>query len=474
MPPEKPIQSSKPLRLRANERRSLLVIGDIFMASVALMIALIFWSEADVSGSFSMNFLRRTPGWFFLLPLVWPILMVGLHEEHRARSLEQTLRGIALAAVLGFGLYLLVYFSSEPKSLPRRGVAAFIISVSVLELAWRLFYIRLFTAPQFMRRVLLVGAGETGRIMLQIINHLTPRPFVMIGVIDDDPSKIGTKIEEYTVIGGSECLLDTIERENITDLIVAISGQMRGSMFQALLDAQEIGMDITRMPVAYEELLDRVPIRYLEADWILRAFVDQTRVDAFYEITKRLLDLSGGLAGAIALCILLPFVALAIYVDSGRPIFYSQVRMGRGGKHYRILKFRTMRQNAEPDGQPQWAEENDRRATRVGRILRKTHIDEIPQVVNVLSGEMSLVGPRAERPELVDWFQQHVPFYRARLLVKPGITGWAQVNQDYAATIDETIEKLEYDLYYIKHRSMWMDVRVLMRTPTMVLGLRGR
>ena len=474
MPPEKPIQSSKPLRLRANERRSLLVIGDIFMASVALMIALIFWSEADVGGSFSMNFLRRTPGWFFLLPLVWPILMVGLHEEHRARSLEQTLRGIALAAVLGFGLYLLVYFSSEPKSLPRRGVAAFIISVSVLELAWRLFYIRLFTAPQFMRRVLLVGAGETGRIMLQIINNLTPRPFVMIGVIDDDPGKIGTKIEEYTVIGGSECLLATIERENITDLIVAISGQMRGSMFQALLDAQEIGMDITRMPVAYEELLDRVPIRYLEADWILRAFVDQTRVDAFYEITKRLLDLSGGLAGAIALCILLPFVALAIYVDSGRPIFYSQVRMGRGGKHYRILKFRTMRQNAEPDGQPQWAEENDRRATRVGRILRKTHIDEIPQVVNVLSGEMSLVGPRAERPELVDWFQQHVPFYRARLLVKPGITGWAQVNQDYAATIDETIEKLEYDLYYIKHRSMWMDVRVLMRTPTMVLGLRGR
>ena len=282
MPPEKPIQSSKPLRLRANERRSLLVIGDIFMASVALMIALIFWSEADIGGSFSMNFLSRTPGWFFLLPLVWPILMVGLHEEHRARSLEQTLRGIALAAVLGFGLYLLVYFSSEPKSLPRRGVAAFIISVSVLELAWRLFYIRLFTAPQFMRRVLLVGAGETGKIMLQIINHLTPRPFVMIGVIDDDPGKIGTKIEEYTVIGGSECLLATIERENITDLIVAISGQMRGSMFQALLDAQEIGMDITRMPVAYEELLDRVPIRYLEADWILRAFVDQTRVDAFY------------------------------------------------------------------------------------------------------------------------------------------------------------------------------------------------
>jgi lipopolysaccharide/colanic/teichoic acid biosynthesis glycosyltransferase len=148
--------------------------------------------------------------------------------------------------------------------------------------------------------------------------------------------------------------------------------------------------------------------------------------------------------------------------------------MGRGGETYKIFKFRTMHQNAEPDGQPQWAEENDRRATRVGRLLRKTHLDEVPQFINVLRGEMSLVGPRAERPELVDWFQNHVPFYRARLLVKPGITGWAQVNQEYAATIDETIDKLEYDLYYIKHRSLWMDTRVLLRTPSMILGLRGR
>jgi lipopolysaccharide/colanic/teichoic acid biosynthesis glycosyltransferase len=133
-----------------------------------------------------------------------------------------------------------------------------------------------------------------------------------------------------------------------------------------------------------------------------------------------------------------------------------------------------MKQDAEADGLPQWAEENDRRATRIGRLLRKTHLDEFPQFLNVLSGEMSIVGPRAERPELVAWFQQHVPFYRARLLVKPGITGWAQVNQNYAASIDETIEKLEYDLYYIKHRNLFMDFRVLIRTPAMILGLRGR
>ena len=133
-----------------------------------------------------------------------------------------------------------------------------------------------------------------------------------------------------------------------------------------------------------------------------------------------------------------------------------------------------MRQDAEANGQPQWAEESDPRATRVGRILRKTHLDELPQFFNVLRGEMSLVGPRAERPELVSWFQQSVPFYRARLLVKPGITGWAQVNYGYTATVDETIVKLEYDLFYIMNRNLLMDIAILLRTPTTIFGLKGR
>jgi lipopolysaccharide/colanic/teichoic acid biosynthesis glycosyltransferase len=189
---------------------------------------------------------------------------------------------------------------------------------------------------------------------------------------------------------------------------------------------------------------------------------------------KRGLDILGGLVGMVLLLILYPFVAIATLLESGRPILYKQVRMGRGGQLYNIFKFRTMWQDAEADGQPQWAEANDRRATKVGLFLRKTHIDEIPQFYNVIHGEMSLVGPRAERPELVEWFQKHVPFYRARLLVRPGMTGWAQVNQQYASTIDETIEKLEYDLYYIMHRNIVMDIRIIIRTPTLVLSLRGR
>jgi len=466
--------ASNKWRLRPRERRTLLLLGDFIMAEIALVIAIYTWSIADLYQGFSLNFISRLPTWFFLLPFIWPLLMARLYDEHRARDRGQTLRSIAFSALIGLGLYMVFYFTAVPNTLPRIGVAAFIISVFALTLIWRLIYIKVFTAPQFMRRVLLVGAGETGKIMLNIYNHIKPRPYILVGIIDDDPQKIGKTIEGYEVFGGCDILLNAISGYQITDLIVAISGQMQGGMFQALLDAQEVGTEIIRMPVAYEELLHRVPILYLEAEWILRSFVDKARSETFSEMAKRGVDILGGIVGMIILGILLPFVAIAILIESGRPVIYKQVRMGRGGMLYHIYKLRTMWQDAEANGQPQWAEENDRRATKVGLFLRKTHIDEIPQFYNVLRGEMSLVGPRAERPELVEWFQKHVPFYRARLLVRPGITGWAQVNQQYASTIDETIEKLEYDLYYIMHRNIMMDLRIIARTPLLVFSFRGR
>jgi exopolysaccharide biosynthesis polyprenyl glycosylphosphotransferase len=445
------------------------------MAILALFIAIFVWSIADEYQVLSLNFLRRLPPWFFILPFIWPFLMVRLYEEHRARDPKETLSNITFSALIGLGFYMVFYFTYQtPKLLPRIGVASFIISVFMLTLFWRLVYIRVFTAPQFLRRVLLVGAGETGKIMLKIVNQMKPRPYILVGIIDDDPHKINQLIEGYEVFGGCERLLETIIQHQITDLIVAISGQMQGGMFQALLDAQELGIEIIRMPVAYEELLHRVPIRYLEADWILRSFVDKARSETFSEMIKRVMDIVGGLVGLCIFIILMPIVSLAILLESGTPIFYRQIRMGRGGQLYKIYKFRTMRQDAEANGQPQWAEENDKRATKVGLFLRKTHIDEIPQFYNVVHGEMSLVGPRAERPELVEWFQKHVPFYRARLLVRPGMTGWAQVNQQYASTIDETVEKMEFDLYYIMHRNFFMDIRIIALTPSLVINLRGR
>ena len=472
------LQKSSLLQFRLGERRILLFAGDFLVALTSLGISLLLWGSNMRFIDFDLTFLQqRVPTWFYFMPAVWLVLLVELYDVHRASDWKRTVRGILTAVAVGFVLFLLlyVYLVGSRKSLqPRVWVVVFLFAVSFLTLFWRRIYINIFTAPQFMRRVLLVGGGKTGQILLKIIDDLSPPPFHLVGIVDDDPQKMNSLIDNVSVIGTSEHLLELIDDRQISDIIVAISGEMKGSMFQALLDAQECGAEITRMPVAYEELLGRVPIRLLEADWILRSFVDQARVSGFYELGKRLMDITGGLIGTLAFLLILPFVSLAIFVDDGRPIFYSQMRSGRGGQPYKIIKFRTMRNDAEADGQPKWAKEDDERATRVGRFLRKTHLDELPQFINVLRGEMSLVGPRAERPELVQMFQRHVPFYRARLLVKPGITGWAQINFGYASTIDETITKLEYDLYYIKHRSMFTDLVILLRTPATMFGFRGR
>jgi exopolysaccharide biosynthesis polyprenyl glycosylphosphotransferase len=475
MKPDYDAQKEHRWRFRFVERRVLLFIGDLMAGFLALAFSIYFWSRQSAFLGFSVRFLLvRVPGWFYLLPLVWIFLLMEMYDIRRAASWQETFRGVSTAAVLGTILYLGVYFTSPPESLPRMGVAVFVFTAVILTLGWRLLYIRVFTAPQFMRRVLLFGGGKSGTVLLHSFNQLDPKPFYMIGIIDDDPQKMGQEIKGYPVLGNGAELLDLIRERQISDIIVAITGEIQGRSFQALLDAQEMGVDIIRMPVAYEDLNHRVPIRILEADWILRSFVDETGVSGVYHLGKRILDIIGALIGIGLLLLLLPCVSLATLLDSGWPIFYLQTRLGRSGKPYKIIKFRTMRQDAEQDGEPQWASENDERITRVGRVLRKTHIDEVPQFINVLRGEMSLVGPRSERPKLVEQLQEEVPFYRARLLVKPGLTGWAQVNYGYPETIEGTIDKLEYDLYYIKHRSLLLDLRIIFRTPDVILGLRGK
>jgi|RifCSP13_1_1023834.scaffolds.fasta_scaffold29006_2 exopolysaccharide biosynthesis polyprenyl glycosylphosphotransferase len=464
-------------RLGVSERRVLLMLGDFAMASIALAIALYFWAAGIQVENVrqAIEFLQvRPPGWFYFLPLFWLVLLIETYNPHRASNWRQTLTGLITAAFVGMGIYFIFYFASAPGSLPRRGVASFALTAWILTAAWRLLYIRIFTSPQFTRRAILVGAGISGQELLKVINGIKPAPYQILGVLDDDPQKKGSKINNQPVLGNSELLLPLMEQQGISDILVAISGRMRDDTFRALLDAQEQGVEIVRMPVAYEELLDRVPVNFLEADWLLRSFVDEARVNRFYLLGKRLIDIIGGLLGVAILIILTPFIALLILIDSGRPIIFSQTRAGKGGKPYRIIKFRTMRVDAEETGKPQLAREDDQRSTRFGRFLRKTRLDEWPQFINVLRGEMSLVGPRPERPELMRHFEELIPFYRARLLEKPGITGWAQVNIGYAATLEEMSVKLEYDLYYIKRRGPILDFIILLRTIGTIFGFRGR
>jgi exopolysaccharide biosynthesis polyprenyl glycosylphosphotransferase len=468
---------SKPRRwqLRATERVAILMIGDFIMSAISLGIALYLWAAGDAWLEFTMEFIiDRPPTWYFFLPFFWLVLLVELYDIHRASNPRETLKGIGLASLVYALVYLLIYFSSAPNSLPRRGVALFIIFAAVLTLLWRLVYIRIFTAPHLLRRVLIVGAGKAGETIVKVISEQWPPPFNVIGLIDDDTQKLGTKVGQFPILGGSHDLLKIIDDQQITDLILAITGEMKGSMFQALLAAQEEGTILTPMPQVYETLLNRVPIFLLEAEWIVRSFVEKTHISSLYQLSKGLMDFLGGLIGTLIMILFLPFISLAVLLESGFPIFFTQKRLGRGGQPYKIIKFRTMHKDAEKDGEARMAEEKDERVTKVGWFLRKTHLDELPQFINVLRGEMSLVGPRAERPQMVEHFQKEIPFYRARLLVKPGITGWAQVNFGYAGTVEETAIKLEYDLYYIEHRNLLMDLSIILRTISTVLGFKGQ
>jgi exopolysaccharide biosynthesis polyprenyl glycosylphosphotransferase len=464
-------------RLGLGERRFLIVFGDLLMAVIALFVALYYWSSGlpgNVTPDFFEFLQLRTPFWFYLLPIFWLLLLVETYNPHRAISWKNTRSGLAIAAFIGMGIYALFYFTSYPGSLPRRGVAGFIISAWLLTMVWRLVYVRIFTAPQFVRRAVLVGAGTTGEALLKVITDISPSPFMIAGIIDDDPKKIGASKAGFTVLGGAAMLPELIMNEDVSDVLVAISGRMNEGTFRALLEAQEQGVEITRMPVAYEQILDRVPIHFLEADWMLRSFVDDTRINRLTELLKRWMDILGGLIGVLILALMTPILALIILIESGRPVFFSQTRSGKGGHPYEVFKFRTMHLDAEKAGKPVLAKEDDERNTRFGRIMRKTRLDEWPQFINVVRGEMSLVGPRPERPELMEHFEERIPFYRARLLAKPGITGWAQVNFGYAASIEEMAVKLEYDLYYVKKQSIVLDIVIILRTIATVFSLRGR
>jgi exopolysaccharide biosynthesis polyprenyl glycosylphosphotransferase len=467
-------------------------MGDLIASAGAMLLALYVWYQFSLAREIERLIERgfdaerakrvaaaiidlKIPYWFYLLPLVWLLLMVDSYEIHTASNWRRTLRSIAAAPIVGLLGYSLIFtINQDPNSLPRIGIGAFLLLASILTLVWRAIYIRLYTSSGLMRRVLVVGAGKAGNSLGEVYRKLSPPPFLLIGYIDDDLGKQGTSVHGFAVLGASEKLLDLIEDYQISDIVVAINGEIMGGTFQSILDAQEKGIEIARMPILYEEMTQRVPVEHLESDWVIRSFVDQVRVSGMYELFKRLMDIVGGLLGVLIFLFVLPFSALAIVIESGLPVFYSQERLGKGGRIFKISKFRSMKQNAEEDGEAKLAAVNDPRVTRVGDFLRRTRLDELPQFISVLTGEMSLVGPRAERPELVAQFQKQIPFYRARLLVKPGLTGWAQINYGYVASVKETMVKLEYDLYYIKHRTLNMDFNIVLRTVGTVLRRTGR
>ena len=324
--------------------------------------------------------------------------------------------------------------------------------------------------PWVRKRVLIIGSGPLARDLCQVLLSRRDRFFQVVGFLDQDASRIGERLVNPGIIGTYEQLFETVERYKVRTIAVCLEDRRVVLPVETLLDLKAIGLDVVDGHELYEMESGRLSIDLLRPSVLIFSTGFSRR--AITMGLKRLMDLVLSAAGLVALAPLFSLVALLIRFDSPGPVFYRQTRLGLRGQPYAIWKFRSMRHEAEKEG-AQWAAPDDPRITRVGRWIRKWRIDELPQLVNVVKGEMSLVGPRPERPVFVQRLREVIPYYDLRHTVRPGITGWAQIRFRYGAPADDAHIKLQHDLYYVKNLSIALDFRILTETAQVVLFGKG-
>jgi exopolysaccharide biosynthesis polyprenyl glycosylphosphotransferase len=367
---------------------------------------------------------------------------------------------LAMLALILIGFYFFPFIAPRGSSLTSVPLAA------LATLGLRFAYLRLVSSPLIDCRLAVIGADAAAqRTALAVVSADKTVAYTLVAFVVPEatvPTMLGVP-----VVAASQGLWETLQTLDVDLVVVGHTKALPTSFLNELVRCFEQGVEAVPATTLYEELTGRVMVAALEADWYAEL---PTRVTGLYAPTKRLIDIVIALLGVIALP-LCALIALAIILDSGRPVLIRQIRVGRRGERFVLHKFRTMRANAEDDGKPLWATPDDPRRTSVGRVLRRLHLDELPQLWDVLRGCMSLIGPRPERPEFVESLAKELPLYHARELVRPGITGWAQVLYPYAGSLEENLAKLEYDLYYIRHFGPLLDFSIVLRTIGTVVGL---
>jgi sugar transferase (PEP-CTERM system associated) len=343
--------------------------------------------------------------------------------------------------------------------------------VTIFLLFWRISFYYYLDRLAPSQNILVVGAGEVAGMVGKEIQEWEKLGFKLVGFISP-VSGNGAGVEEIGEVLGDYGKIGEIVRNNgISKIVVAVE-QRRGEYpVEEMLNLRVTGCQVLEWHGFFEKLSGRIPIDHLAPSFFI--FNPGFRKSKFILFTRRLLSTIIGAALLLLFSPLLLLVALAIKIDSSGPIIYSQTRVGYKGKLFRIYKFRSMHENAEESGTPKWAEKDDPRITRVGKILRISRIDELPQLFNVLRGDLNLVGPRPERPEFVKKLKNLIPYYALRHTVNPGLTGWAQIMFSYGSTIEESKEKLQYDLFYIKNMSVKLDLFIIFSTIKIVLLGRG-
>ncbi len=331
-------------------------------------------------------------------------------------------------------------------------------------LGWRLGYGWLVQLPMLVERVYVLGTSERAQRLVQGLRQ-NPENGVEIA------SWTGKLEGEVTRESVAEHLVEVVKKQKVHRVIVAMADRRGTIPMQELLELRMQGVKIEEATTWLERISGKIELENLNPSWLV--FNEGFRRTALFIGCRRLFSLTISLIGLILAGPLIPFIMLAVRLDSEGPVFYTQTRMGKGGRLFKVVKFRTMRHDAEAASGPQWAGDNDPRVTRVGRFLRTSRLDEIPQLWCVLKGDMAFVGPRPERPEFIEMLSKEIPYYGVRHMVRPGVTGWAQIKYKYGSTIEDAREKLQYDLFYIKNASLGLDLLIMFQTVKTVLLRRG-
>ncbi len=436
-------------------KKIILLTVDIGLLYVALLITLLIRY-----GNLKEWQLHTIP--FFWVHIVWILMFysAGMYDwerfppSRRYYVAKLVFTTMIIAGLFAAGLfYFVVYFSITPKINLLIDTAI----VSIFLWIWRVWFLR-FSSKGSKIKVLFFGSTEEIKNFAHFLEHTPSLGYRTETVIDN------VRFDHLS-------LKNFIREKNISLVVVEPSILQNKELVRMFYQVLPLGVTIINFPEFYESITGKIPISVINETWFLENLVEINKKS--FEIAKRLFDTVCAILLSIPVILLFPFIALFIKLGSEGPIFYFQDRVGKNGKVFKFIKFRSMIQNADQfDGIK--GSGNDERHTAIGRILRKTYLDELPQIINVLRGEMSFVGPRPERPKYVEILRQQIPFYEIRLLVRPGITGWAQINMENDASVEDAPQKLQHDLYYIKNRSLIMDLAIALRTASIIIRREGR
>ncbi|WP_418636183.1 sugar transferase [Winogradskyella sp.] len=397
-----------------------------------------------------------------------------LYDLQKASRLDTTFKNIVITTSTVVLFYLLTPVLSPYLPVERIQIVYLYVTIIVSILLWRLVYINLIESPRFYKRVLLVGEVSNIDGLIKALDTSDPN-YRIVGFINSEASSADSvKFTGLKEFAATE-FLETIDKERISEILVASfnTEAIMAEVYHDLMLLLERGFKIRDYSQVYEELLQKVPIQFVGKDFYKYFPFSRSNENKLYIFFHRAFDVTFSLIGLMVGVLLLPIILIGNLMGNKGPLFYVQERVGINGKPFNIVKLRTMVVNAEKDG-VKWAQKNDKRITSFGMFLRRSRLDEVPQFYNVLKGDMSIIGPRPERPFFVSELSRIIPFYETRHMIKPGLTGWAQVSTRYGSSVDDSLTKLQYDLYYIKHRSVFLDFSITIKTLSTILYYRGQ